>query len=421
MLELSPSEEHKIGKDMKFQELGLTKQLTEIIEKKGYIAPTPIQQQAIPMVLRGCDLFACAQTGTGKTASFLLPILEILKNSTKKAFLPRAIILEPTRELAAQVYEKFVEYCPDGGLKAVLLVGGEFMGAQERALKEDVDIIIATPGRLLDMLERGKIMLHSIKSLVIDEADRMLDMGFIPDIEQLVKQLPVIRQTLLFSATMPKEVESLAENYLINPRKIKVTRQNKTAETVAQSIVKVSDKDKRIVMRSAINKYGQDSTMIFCNRKRDIRVLLSSLARHDYAAVGLHGDMPQYLRNEALEQFKTGEVKIMVASDVAARGIDISGMGLVINFDVPSNAEDYVHRIGRTGRAGCSGRAIMIVGEGCKIDAKNLSDIEKLTKQSIKDESDVYAREVAESRRPPAPVVGFGEFRPKFFDLFAAA
>ena len=366
---------------MGFSDLGLSSALCDTIASLGYHCPTPVQKQAIPPALRGQDVLACAQTGTGKTAGFLLPLIEILTTSRAKARLPRAIILEPTRELATQVIQNFKAYTQGSTLKAALLVGGESLTEQDKTLQRGVDVLIATPGRLLDFLERGKIMLIETKYIVIDEADRMLDMGFIPDVNRLVAMLPKRRQTLLFSATLSPEIRKLADTYLFQPKEITIAPGDKTATTIEQHYISLDLKQKREATRFLLEQFGQDTpSIIFCNRKRDISTLVSSLKRHGFKVAALHGDLAQELRNQTLKEFKEKDVQILVASDVAARGLDVDKLGLVINFDVPINAEDYVHRIGRTGRAGKAGKAFTLVTES---DKKLWAAVEKFIDQSI--------------------------------------
>jgi superfamily II DNA/RNA helicase len=366
---------------MNFSDLLLSDDVLKAVAEAGYREPTPIQALAIPYVLMGKDVLGCAQTGTGKTASFVLPMLDILAAGRAKARMPRSLILEPTRELAAQVQENFAVYGKYHKLTTALLIGGESMADQERALMRGVDVLIATPGRLLDLFERGHILLSDVKLLVIDEADRMLDMGFMPDVERIVNLLPGTRQTLFFSATMPEEIRRLADKFLTNPKEVTVSRPATTAETVAHFVlpVRVASR-KRDALRDVLKREDVKSALVFCNRKRDVAVLAQSLARHGFSAAALHGDMAQSLRTETLDRFKRGEVKILVASDVAARGLDIDDMSHVFNFDVPYNPEDYVHRIGRTGRAGKSGRAITLMTAD---DAKAVAAIEKLIKTRI--------------------------------------
>ena len=365
---------------MSFNELGLSEPVLQAIADVGYAQPTPIQEQAIPVVLMGRDVVGCAQTGTGKTASFTLPMIEMLSSGRARARMPRSLILEPTRELAAQVSENFLLYGKNAKLSMALLIGGESFVEQERALGRGVDVLIATPGRLLDLHERGKIMLNDVKIFVIDESDRMLDMGFIPDVERIAKLLPPIRQTLLFSATMPREIRALAEAFMTNPMEISVAPPASPAETVEQHLVMVRPSDKRSALRALIGQEDVNNAIIFCNRKRDVDILLRSLVRHEFNAVALHGDMPQYKRMETLESFRRGDLRLLVASDVAARGLDIMNVSHVFNFDVPMHAEDYIHRIGRTGRAGRSGRSFTIASPA---DSKYLSAIEAMLGCSI--------------------------------------
>jgi superfamily II DNA/RNA helicase len=342
---------------MNFADLGLGPEILKAVEEAGYTTPTPIQEQAIPVVLMGRDVLGVAQTGTGKTAGFTLPMIEILAGSRAKARMPRSLILAPTRELAAQVAENFEKYGKYHRLTMARLIGGESFSDQEKLLDRGVDVLIATPGRLMDLFGRGRILLNDVKILVIDEADRMLDMGFIPDVERIVAMLPKIRQTLFFSATMAPEIKRLADAFLMNPKEISVARQSTTAALVSQYLVVCQEQDKREALRHLIRIEDVKNALIFCNRKRDVDILYRSLAKHGFDVVQLHGDMPQSSRTETLERFKTGAVRLMVCSDVAARGLDISDLSHVFNYDVPHHSEDYVHRIGRTGRAGKEGRA----------------------------------------------------------------
>nr|HRQ82701.1 DEAD/DEAH box helicase [Azospirillaceae bacterium] len=345
---------------MLFSELGLGADVLRAIDEKGYTQPTPIQEQAIPWVLQGRDVLGCAQTGTGKTASFTLPMIDILAQGRARARMPRSLILEPTRELAAQVAESFDTYGKYHKLSMALLIGGETFTEQVRKLDRGVDVLIATPGRLIDLFERGNVMLTDIKVFVIDEADRMLDMGFIPDIEKIASRLSKIRQTLFFSATMPPEIRRLADAFLINPKEVSVAPPATTAENVTQGMALVAEMDKRKALRHLLRTEDVKNAFIFCNRKRDVAVLHKSLERHGFNVGALHGDLPQHKRTETLDAFKKDEITLLVCSDVAARGLDVKGVSHVFNFDVPINAEDYVHRIGRTGRAGMSGRAFTI-------------------------------------------------------------
>ncbi len=366
---------------MKFTDLGLCDELSKAVADLGYDCPTPIQEKSIPIVLMGRDILGSAQTGTGKTASFTLPMIEILALGRAKARLPRSLILAPTRELAAQVAESFEKFSTYHKLTMALLIGGVSFADQNAALDKGVDVLIATPGRLLDHFERGKVLLNDVKILVIDEADRMLDMGFIPDVERIVSLLPQIRQTLFFSATLSEDIHRISEKFVSNPKIIEVAPPASTADTVAQHLTWTDMKGKRDALRRLLRNEDVKNAVIFCNRKRDIGVLIRSLTRHGFDAVALHGDMSQSARLEALQKFKDGEVPLLIASDVAARGLDIAGLSHVFNFDVPSSAEDYVHRIGRTGRAGKSGRAFTIAAS--KDDQRYIGAIEKLIGKSI--------------------------------------
>ena len=342
--------------------------------------PTPIQEQAIPYVLMGRDILGSAQTGTGKTASFTLPMIEILAEGRAKARMPRSLILCPTRELAAQVAESFDRYGKHHRLTKALLIGGVSFDEQNQLIDRGVDVLIATPGRLLDHFERGKILLNDIKILVIDEADRMLDMGFIPDVERIVDVIPRMRQTLFFSATIPPEIRRLADKFLINPKEVYVAPPASPAETVEQHLVMVRERDKRQALRTLLAKETVRNALIFCNRKKDVDVLTASLKKHGFNAAALHGDMNQDSRTKTLARFKADEITLLVCSDVAARGLDISDLSHVFNFDVPMNAEDYIHRIGRTGRAGKQGRAFMLATGD---DAKFLAAIRTLIGKDI--------------------------------------
>ncbi len=329
----------------------------------------------------GRDILGSAQTGTGKTASFTLPMIDILASGRAKARMPRSLILAPTRELAAQVSESFKKFSVNHKMSMALLIGGVSFSEQDAALSKGVDVLIATPGRLLDHFERGKVLLQDVKILVIDEADRMLDMGFIPDVERIVSFLPVMRQTLFFSATLSEEIHTIGRKFVMNPKLIEVAKPASTADTISQNLVRTTFKKKREALRDLLRSQDIQNAVIFCNRKRDISTLLSSMKRHGFSATGLHGDMTQSARLAALEEFKNGQIPLLVASDVAARGLDIPSVSHVFNFDVPSNAEDYVHRIGRTGRAGRHGHAFtLIAGED---DEKAILAIEKLTGRPI--------------------------------------
>ncbi len=354
-----------------FADLGLSPEILRAIDDMGYRTPTPIQAQAIPTVLMARDVLGCAQTGTGKTASFVLPLMDILSGSRARARMPRSLILEPTRELALQVAENFVQYGKYLKLNHALLIGGESLSDQKEALMKGVDVLIATPGRLMDLFDRGGLLLTDTKILVIDEADRMLDMGFIPDIEKIVGFLPKARQTLLFSATMAPEIRRLADAFLSNPKEITVSRPASVASTIVAGLTVVDDGDKREALRRLIRSEDVQNALIFCNRKRDVDILYKSLKRHGFSVGSLHGDMSQPERFATLAKFKANEIRLLVCSDVAARGLDIGGLSHVFNFDVPIHAEDYVHRIGRTGRAGLTGHAFTLAtpDDGQFVDA----------------------------------------------------
>ena len=387
---------------MKFSDLGLSSELSRAVADLGYESPTPIQEKSIPVVLMGRDILGSAQTGTGKTASFTLPMIDILASGRAKARLPRSLILAPTRELAAQVADSFEKFSVNNKLSMALLIGGVSFADQNAALSKGVDVLIATPGRLLDHFERGKVLLNDVKILVIDEADRMLDMGFIPDVEKIVSLLPRMRQTLFFSATLSDDIQKIGSKFVMNPKIIEVAPPASTAETVAQHLIWTDSKSKRQVLRNLLAVEQVKNAVIFCNRKRDISTLVTSLQRHGFSAVALHGDMTQSARLDALQKFKDGDVPLLIASDVAARGLDIAGLSHVFNFDVPMSAEDYVHRIGRTGRAGKSGRAFTIAAG--KDDIKYIGAIEKLIGKPIPPiELDQTSLVNAASDASPAP------------------
>ena len=380
-----------------FNGLGLSAKVTSAVADAGYTTPTQIQAQAIPHVLQKQDIIGIAQKGTGKTASFVLPMLTLLESGRARARMPRTLILEPTRELAAQVAENFEKYGKNHKLTMALLIGGVSFEDQNRILDRGADVLIATPGRMLDQFERGRILLTGVEVLVIDEADRMLDMGFIPDIERICGLLPPRRQTLFFSATMPPEIERLTKRFLRDPVKIEVARQNSTAETIDQRLVRVSSKpeEKRAALRQLIRaEGGLTNAIIFCNRKRDVATLARSLERHGFSAGALHGDMDQKSRTETLDAFKGNRLTLLVASDVAARGLDIPAVSHVFNFDVPTHAEDYIHRIGRTGRAGRSGISITLAQPS---DGKYLDAIIKLIQKDIPEVGKIAPEGRAES------------------------
>jgi superfamily II DNA/RNA helicase len=369
---------------MSFSHLGLSEKVLAAVAASGYKTPTPIQDQAIPHVLARRDVLGIAQTGTGKTAAFTLPMLTMLEQGRARARMPRTLILEPTRELAAQVEESFAKYGANHKLNVALIIGGVSFDDQDKQLMRGVDVLIATPGRLLDHFERGRLLLTGVELLVIDEADRMLDMGFIPDIERICKLVPFTRQTLFFTATMPPEIRRITEQFLHNPVRVEVAKPATTVATITQLLAKCGREsfEKRDALRRLIRSAeGMKNAIVFCNRKRDVATLHRSLLRHGFSVQALHGDMDQPARMAALEQFRKGEVTLLVASDVAARGLDIPDVSHVYNFDVPVHPDDYVHRIGRTGRAGRTGHAITLVSGSN--DIKAVAAIEKLTGQTI--------------------------------------
>lgn len=364
---------------MIFADLGLSEKLIQAVTDSGYTSPTPIQAQAIPPVLMMRDLIGIAQTGTGKTASFVLPMIDILAEGRSRARMPRSLILEPTRELAAQVAENFEKYGKYHKLSMALLIGGVSMGDQVKALEKGVDVLIATPGRLMDLYDRGNILLTGCGLLVIDEADRMLDMGFIPDIETICTRLPSTRQTLLFSATMPPPIKKLADKFLSNPKYIEVARPASANASIEQGKVRVSARRKRDTLFAMLDA-GVHTAIIFCNRKTTVRDLNKALRQGGFDSGEIHGDMEQRDRIAELDKFKDGTINILVASDVAARGLDIKGVSHVFNYDAPWHPDDYVHRIGRTGRAGATGKAYTFITEE---DAEALANIEKLIGTTI--------------------------------------
>jgi len=385
-----------------FDALGLDAQILKAVADSGYTTPTPIQAQGIPVVLQRRDLIGIAQTGTGKTASFTLPMIEMLSRGRAKARMPRALVLEPTRELADQVSENFDRYSKYSKLSHALLIGGTAMDEQIKKLDRGVDVLIATPGRLMDHFNRGRLLLSQVNILVIDEADRMLDMGFIPDVEEICKKLPFTRQTLFYSATMPPEIQRLTDQFLHNPVRIEVSRPATTAANITQEVVEIPANDwaKREALRRLIREAEPtlNNAIVFCNRKRDVDVVAKSLAKHGFDAAPIHGDLDQSLRTKTLDKFRAGELKILVASDVAARGLDVPAVSHVFNFDVPIHADDYVHRIGRTGRAGRSGAAYMLASHR---DGKYIEAIEKITGQKLarREMMDIEVREETRPRR----------------------
>jgi superfamily II DNA/RNA helicase len=410
---------------MTFADLGLSDQLLRAVSDSGYSEPTPIQRGAIPAVLMGKDLIGIAQTGTGKTAGFVLPMLDILHEGRSRALMPRSLILEPTRELAAQVAENFDKYGKYHPLSMALLIGGVQMGDQIKALEKGVDVLIATPGRLLDLFSRGKILLNGCELLVIDEADRMLDMGFIPDIEEICSKLPSSRQTLLFSATMPPPIQKLASKFLTDPKRVEVARPATANVNIDQRLVEVKPSDKRETLRKLLREPGVKNAIVFCNRKTTVRELTTSLRRAHFAAGQIHGDMDQSDRIAELDRFKKDEINILVASDVAARGLDIKGVSHIFNFDVPWQPDDYIHRIGRTGRAGATGIAITLA---TREDSDAVAAIEKLlghkipklgavakepAKQAEPESESAKPKHKPEKRKEPSPKVQRSDAEPK--------
>ncbi|MBK5926421.1 DEAD/DEAH box helicase, partial [Rhodobaculum claviforme] len=372
-----------------FSDLALDPAVLKAVTDAGYTTPTPIQAQAIPEALKGRDVLGIAQTGTGKTASFTLPLITLLMKGRARARMPRSLVLAPTRELAAQVAENFDTYAQHTKLTRALLIGGVSFGEQDKLIDRGVDVLIATPGRLLDHFERGKLLLNGVQIMVVDEADRMLDMGFIPDIERIFSLTPFTRQTFFYSATMAPEIERITRTFLSSPARVEVARQATASETIAQSLYEVAAtrrdsafKEKRAVLRDLIRSEGDAcrNAIIFCNRKLDVDTLAKSLKKHGFDAAPIHGDLDQSVRTRTLEAFRDGTLKLLIASDVAARGLDIPDVSHVFNFDVPSHAEDYVHRIGRTGRAGRDGRAFTLATPA---DDKYLSAIEGLLQRQI--------------------------------------
>ena len=375
--------------DVKFTELGLDPKILKALDDMGYEKPTPIQAKAIPAALQQRDVLGIAQTGTGKTGAFTLPTMHKLASGRARARMPRCLIVCPTRELAAQVAENVEQYGKYLKLEMALLIGGVSFAEQDKKLMRGVDILIATPGRLLDQFERGKILMTGVQTLVVDEADRMLDMGFIPDIERIFELTPFTRQVLFFSATMPNEIKRLVDQFLHQPVSIQIARTNMTAKTVTQKIVRMPSSDpkqKRTALRWLIENNDVDNGIVFCNRKKDVDIVAKSLSVHGISSAPIHGDLAQSLRTETLDKFKNGEIKMLVASDVAARGLDVPSVSHVFNYDVPNHSEDYVHRIGRTGRAGRKGDTVMLVA---RLDEKNYDEILKLIKVDAIEEVEI--------------------------------
>ena len=375
--------------EITFGELGIDANILKALDDMGYEKPTPIQAHAIPPALQGRDVLGIAQTGTGKTGAFTLPTVHKLAKGRSRARMPRCLIVCPTRELAAQVAENVEMYGKYLKLDMALLIGGVSFAEQDRKLAKGVDVLIATPGRLLDQFDRGKILLTGVQTLIVDEADRMMDMGFIPDIERIFKLTPFTRQVLFFSATMPDEIKRLVDQFLHQPVTIQVARENKTADTVTQKIVRMPSSDakqKRTALRWVIDNHAVKNGIVFCNRKRDVDIVAKSLTVHGHSAAPIHGDLDQSLRTKTLEEFKNGDLKLLVASDVAARGLDIPDVSHVFNYDVPTHSEDYVHRIGRTGRAGREGDTVMLVS---RLDEKYYQAILDLIKVEAIEEIEI--------------------------------
>ena len=397
---------------MSFTELGLSQKVLSAVEAAGYTQPTPIQSQAIPVALSGRDVLGIAQTGTGKTGAFVLPMLTRLEAGRARARMPRSLIIEPTRELAAQVHEQFETLGAKHRLTVALLIGGVSFDEQLRKLDRGADVLIATPGRLLDHFQRGKLLLTGVEILVIDEADRMLDMGFIPDIERISKLLPPRRQTLFFSATMPAEIQRLADTFLRSPERIEVSPRASTAGTIDQKLFFApSDaKGKRAAFRDLVRSLKVKNAIVFCNRKRDVGILHKSLQRHGFDAAALHGDLDQHQRTATLDAFRAGQVTYLIASDVAARGLDIPDVSHVFNFDVPHQPEDYVHRVGRTGRAGKEGCAATVV---TREDIRAIEAIQKLVRRDIAWIGDPPSAEEVETARTARRGRGSARGRPR--------
>ena len=392
--------------NIRFADLGLAPEILKALEEFGYTTPTPIQAQAIPVVLQGHDLMAGAQTGTGKTAAFALPLLQKLLPQASSSASParhpvRALILTPTRELAIQVEESVKVYAKHTALRSLVVFGGVDIKTQTPSLMKGVEILVATPGRLLDHVEQRTVQLGQVQMLILDEADRMLDMGFMPDLKRILALLPKKRQNLMFSATFSNDIKKLSEEFLTNPKLIEVARSNAASDKVTQKVYQLDKEGKDSFLAKLLLESNSEQTIVFTKTKLTASRLARQLVREGIAADAIHGDKSQQERMQALEAFKQGKVTTLVATDVAARGLDIDQLPMVINFELPSAPEDYVHRIGRTGRAGASGTAISLV---CPEEEKYLKEIEKLIKREISREVAVVAarpRERAKEAREP--------------------
>ena len=394
---------------MQFDELGLKPEILRAVSEQGYTKATPVQQKAIPVVLAGQDIMASAQTGTGKTAAFTLPILEKLSTNHSGNARPRALILTPTRELAAQVHENLRAYGRHLNLRSVEIFGGVNINPQIGKLKRGVDVLIATPGRLMDHMERGTVRLDSIETLVLDEADRMLDMGFRPAIERILKALPQKRQTLLFSATFSKEISELAHRFLKNPQRVETAPPNSTVEAIAQQVIKVDQKQKRAVLSWLIGSNNWRQVLVFTRTKHGANRLAKQLETDGLPSAAIHGNKSQGARTKSLADFKKNRIRVLVATDIAARGLDIDQLPHVVNYDIPNVPEDYVHRIGRTGRAGRDGLAVSLVSGS---EHSLFQDIRKLVKTEIPSEV-IEGYEPTEPNATSAPKAQARRSRPR--------
>lgn len=384
---------------MEFKDLGLMPTLLDNVRNTGYQIPTPIQQATIPLVLDGKDVLGCAQTGTGKTAAFALPILQRLKETPprRNATVIRSLILSPTRELALQTYENFQQYGRKMGLESAVIFGGVGQGGQVEALHRGADIVIACPGRLLDLMGQGLVRLDWVEIFVLDEADRMLDMGFIHDVRKIVRCLPEERQTLLFSATMPPEVEKLALDLLTDPENVKVDPVTSTVDAIDQCLYYVDKGNKKYLLAQLLKDRDVESALVFSRTKHGVDRIVRDLKRAGIEAAGIHGDKSQNARQTALNRFRSGDCRVLVATDIAARGIDVAGLSHVFNYDMPMEPEAYIHRIGRTGRAGRDGKAISFC---CIDEVKQLNQVEKLIGKRLREEKSDWPMEITTPSPP---------------------